>query len=105
MVLEAVVLPDVGDEHYRLRGEEGELAQHAAGRGVEGEGPGRVAVSEVRCDAVDDGRVLPRFASPRLRALLRPRKGTLDRVEVGKHQLGVDRLDIRGGVHPSRDVG
>ena len=105
VVLEAVVLPDVGDEHHRLRGEEGELAQHAAGRGVEGEGPGRVAVSEVPCDAVDDGLALPRFASPRLRALLRPREGALDGVEVGKHQLRVDRLDVRDGVHPSRDMG
>ena len=83
----------------------GELAQHAAGRVGEPQGPGGLPFPEVPADLPEDRFALPRFAPPRLRALLRPREGALDGVEVGKHQLGVDRLDVRGGVHPSRDVG
>ena len=106
VVVEAVLLPDVGDEHHRLRGVEGELPEHgAAPRCVEGQGPGGASVPEVPAHRADDRLAFPRFASPCLRALLRPREGPLHGVDVREHELGVDCLEVRGGVHPSRDVG
>ncbi len=98
-------LLDVADIEHRLRGDELQGLQDLLLLGIEAEAPRRLAVAQRRENRLHHLELGLRLLVLAARLLLGGGDPPLDAVEIGKEQLGLDRLGVADRIDRALDMG
>ena len=96
---------DIGGVEHRLRGHQAQLAQRHHGVVVGLERAYGPAFAQGRQRRLHDGELGLRVLVAALRLLASRIDALLEAVEIGQHQLGLDRLGVAHRIDPALDVG
>ena len=98
-------LLDIADIEHRLRGQEAEAGESPLLLRLDLDEPRRLAVAQQDERAVDEVERVLRLLVAALRLLLQRVDAPLQAVEIGEHQLGLDRLDVGDRIDAALHMG